>query len=283
MSHDIALPEIDFDGNTYRLGTLLPAGFPDTLPKLSSAPGYRRWSKPEIEEAIRKKPVKRRQQFAGPNWVVNQLSRGSCNPCAAVGMSRRSMALGGRNDVPMLSWEFVYAQLVDGNDQGSMLDDGMLELQRTGAPVLNPARHPINAHIRKRDYSAEEMAEAQANRAVNCFVADDEIDLATLVLSGQGAAVVAVHVGNSFTRLDAKGFCGASGGPGNHAVGAQDAEIIDGELAFDMPNSWGLNFGDNGHGYLSWRRHMAGTVKYHRFYAILAATNPGDGAPSVKE
>lgn len=280
---DTNLPEIDFKGQTFKLGTLLPPTFPDTLPKLSDVPGYRQWTRQEIEDAIRNKPVKRRQQFAGPNWIVNQSNRGSCNPCAGVGASRRTMALVGRNDVPLLSWEFVYAQLVDGNDQGSMLDDGMKVLQEIGAPPLDPAKHPINAHIRKRDYSAEEMRDAANYRGTNCFVADDELDLATLILSGQGAGVVAVHVGNSFMSMDANGFCGASNGPGNHAVGVQDVEIINGELAFDMFNSWGMNYGDAGHAYLSWKRHMTQTVKYHRFYAILSASNPGDGAPAVKE
>jgi hypothetical protein len=273
------LPEIDFDGTTYRLGTLVPDVKPDTMARLSAAPGFRVWSRNEIEDAIRAKPMKRRTQFAGRDWVVNQRSRGSCNCAAATGVLRRAMALEGRNDVPQLSWEFLYAQLVDGDDRGSMLDDGMHALLTTGVPPLDPARHPINRDIRKRDYTAEEHAAAKGFTAELCYQVDTEEELATLLLSGQGAGVVAVHVGNSFTSLDRSGFAGADSGPGNHAVGVQDVELIGGELAFDCFNSWDLNFGDAGHCYLSWRRHFRQTNQNHAFYAVVAAKNSATGAP----
>lgn len=273
------LDEVVIQGEVYRLGTLLPPARPDTLPRLSAAPGFRVWSRTEIEDAVRNKPVKRRQQFAGPSWICNQRSRGSCNAAAAVGALRRAMAIGGRNEVPLLSWEFLYAQLVDGDDRGSMLDDGMHALAN-GVPTLNESRHPINKHIRKRDYTAEEYAEARNWRAEQCYTIDTEAELATLLLSGQGAGVVAVHVGGSFTRLDRNGFAGVDSGPGNHAVMVGDVEIIGGRLAFDHGGSWGLNVHDQGYAYLSWADHLAGPNQGHSCYAIVAANNPG-GPPAV--
>lgn len=285
---DTNLPEIDFKGQTFKLGTLLPPTFPDTLPKLSAAPGFRVWSKVEIEDFIRNKPVKRRQQFAGKDWICNQGQVGSCNAAAATGALRRAMFLNGRNDVPMLNWEFLYAQINGGRDQGSMLDDGMNAIVKTGVPVMKPD-HKFNRAIFQNYYKPEDYAEAGKWTASNCFTLDQdqpelaERQLATLVLSGVGAGVVAVHVGSNYNNFTNGGFIGQDSGPGNHAVGADDAEIINGELSFNSPGSWGLSWGDDGYGYLSWNKHFRQTSKYHAFYAVLAASNPGDGAPAVKE
>jgi len=99
-----------------------------------------------------------------------------------------------------------------------------------------------------------------------------------VVLSGQGAAVVAVHVGSNFTNLDSNGIAGFANGPGNHAVIVQDVELVNGRLLFDMPNSWDVNFGDEGHAYLTWVGHMAQTVRYHGFFFVAVGSNPG-GVP----
>lgn len=276
------LPEVTHGGETYRLGLRLPPTYPDTFPRLSTAAGFRVWSRAEILDAIKAKPVKRRTQFAGDKWVKQQGQVGSCNAAAATGVLRRCMALGGRNDVPDLNWEFLYAQVNGGRDQGSMLDDGMQALVDVGVPPFKPG-HRFNRDIYKQHYTPEDYRDAAAFKATDCFTVSTPEELATLVLSGQGAAVVAVHVGGSFLRLDAKGFAGADAGPGNHAVLVCDAEVIDGELAFDHCGSWGVNTHAGGYAYFSWPRHFAQTIKHHAFYAVLAATNDGRNAPAVTE
>lgn len=268
---------IDFKGDTFKLGCNVPDTFPLMLPSITTAPGFRIWTKQEIEAFIGNKPVKRRQQFAGPNWIVNQKSLGSCNGAAAVGSLRRNMATSGRNDVPHLCWEFVYAQINGGVDQGSQLIHGMKSLQEKGAPPLDTTKHPIGKHYKSGQFDAADHEAAKAFKAEACFAIDDELELATFVLSG-GSAVVAVHVGNNFTNLNAKGIAGAANGPGNHAVVVDDVEIIDGELAFDMANSWSLDYGTDGRAYLVWDKHFVRTAAHHRFYAIVAASNPG-GVP----
>ncbi len=283
MNDDVLppLPEVEFEGRTLRLGTLLPPmGKPRTMAPLVSAPGFRAWTRVEIEDAVRRKPIKRRHQFAGKNWIVNQANRGSCNAAALTGALRRAMALAGRNDVPHLSWEFGYAQINGGRDQGSMLDDGMQEvILGTGLPPLDLARHPLNKHILKSQYSAEDYRDALNWKGEQCYTVDTPEELATLVLSGQGAAVVAVHVGSSFTRMDKDGYAGADRGAGNHAVGVCDVEIINGRLAFDHFGSWDVTMHADGYAYFDWDRHLAPCNQYHDFYAIVAASNPGDGAP----
>lgn len=275
------LPEFDFAGETYKLACLLPPTFPDKLPKLAAAPTFRTWSRQEIDDAIQNKPVKRREQFSGKAFIINQKSVGSCNAAAATGVLRRAMVLNGRNEVPQLCWEFLYAQINGGVDQGSMLEDGMIALEKIGVPPLDLAKHPINKHIFKNQFDAADYEAARSWTAQACYQVDTKEELATLILSGAGAGVVAVHVGNNFTELNSKGFAGASGGPGNHAVGVDDVAIIDGDLAFDMFNSWDVNYGEGGRAYLDWERHFSQTIKHHGFYAVLAASNPGDGGVPV--
>lgn len=268
------------------LGLLLPTdGVPTRCKSVLEAPGFNVWTRDQITEAVKRKPYKKRDVLRGLNWSINQRRLGSCNCAAGTRALRTAMFLGGRNDIPLLSWEFMYAQLVDGRDNGSMLDDGMHELENTGVPILDTGRHPINRDYRKRDYTAEEYAEAKLFRAENTYQLSvgmqGELELATALLSGQAAGVVAVDVGNNFGDLTRDGFVQDGGGPGNHAVCVDDVDIISGEIAFDMPNSWGEEWGDNGRGMLSYQRTFRRTMREHGFYVIFGTTNPGEGAPRV--
>lgn len=274
---------IPYHGGVLRTGTLVPPVNTSTLPLLSSAPGFKLWTEQQIRDYVKAKPYRRRQQFSGSGWILNQANRGSCNCAAATGALRRAMTLGGRNEVPQLSWEFLYAQLVDGNDVGSMLDDGMQAIQKVGIPPLDPAKHPLNKHIRKRDYSPEEYAAAKSFVALQCYQTDEKLEMMTALCSMPAAGVVAVHVGSNFTNLDKKGYVGVDRGPGNHAVGVDDVVLDeDGQLALDHFGSWSDKMHDSGYGLLSWERHLAETNRNHKFYVIAAASNPADGGPVVQ-
>lgn len=266
---------IPYNGQVLRTGNLVPPVKGSSLPLLSAAPGFKVWTRSEIEEAIKLRPMKRREQFAGKDWILNQANRGSCNAAAATGALRRTMVLGGRNDVPQLAWEFLYAQINGGQDNGSMLDDGMNAITRIGIPLLNLQKHPLNRDILKSKYTPEEYAQAKEWRAETCYQTDDPLELATAILGFNAAGVVAVHVGSSFTSLDKNGYVGVDHGPGNHAVGVSDVELINGKLAFDHNGSWGVDMHDHGYGYLDWDAHLAQTSRNHQFYVIIGATNPG--------
>jgi hypothetical protein len=113
---------------------------------------------------------------------------------------------------------------------------------------------------------------------------NSELELATLVLSKSGGVVVAVDVDNSFMKLDKNGICGGGRGPGNHAVHVDDVDIINGELVFDMQNSWGLNFGEAGRAYTTWQRHFVPTYRNHQFFAVMGSSYDAlrDEGPAVK-
>ncbi len=186
----------------------------------------------------------------------------------------------------MLNWEFVYAQINGGSDQGSQLVDGKNEITSIGAPPMKPD-HQFNKAIYKQYYKQADYDEAKNWRAELSYNISNEEELATLVLSGTGAADVAVNVGNNFMSFDRYGCPGASAGAGNHAVGVQDVELVDGRLFFDMFNSWDLDFGpdNDGHCYLEWNRHFVNTIRYHGFYATLSTDTKviSDTAPVVRE
>jgi hypothetical protein len=282
------MEEHAFGGDRFKLACLLPPPQHRTgLPKLADAPGFRAWSRQDIMAALAAKPCGLRpRQFAGPRWIVNQMQVGSCCSAATTGALRRSATLTGAAAVPPLNWEFLYAQVNGGSDRGSLLVDNNRAVRTTGVPVLTD-RHRMNVDIYKGSYAAADYTAAAEYRARDVYECDTEDELLTLVLSGQGAAVVAVSVGANFNSLDRDGFPPVDGGPGNHAVGICDADLVNGEPALWMYNSWGLNWGMGGdyagHCLLSWNRHLARTVPYHKFFVILSddIKSQNDAAPTV--
>lgn len=280
MADDISnrgpVPVIEAGGEERRLGLLQPSpGYEDDAPLLTATPGFRTWTRQEIEDFIRNKPYGSRRTIFTPDWMQDQKKHGSCNACAAAYVQRKGQYLRGRLDTPMLNWEFLYAQINGGRDNGSLLKDGMEAVQSIGIPILDSSRHRIGAdRIFKNQFTPEEYAAAQLNRTTKSYAINDELTLATAVLSGF-CAVVAVHVGSSFSRIDRKGFAGADPGAGNHSIHVDDVVIVNGVLGFDHQGSWGVNIHDQGRALLSWDRHLKNTNRYHKFW-IAVSTNDGD-------
>ena len=80
--------------------------------------------------------------------------------------------------------------------------------------------------------------------------------------------MIAVHVAGSFSSVDSNGRVPATDGVGNHSVSVDDLREFNGELEFDMVNSWGRRFGQEGRGWVSWKRHLRTTSRNHAFYLI---------------
>jgi hypothetical protein len=210
----------------------------------------------------------KRNFFPADKYVNNQGALGSCNGHAGAGALTKARVLRGLPFVK-LSGTGLYAQINDGKDQGSMLDDGMHAMSENGVP---PWDLVPNDEYRWSRISQEAKEACKDYKAFECYRVDNEMELAT-ALALNYVCVIAVHANNAFMRLDSAGIVSSTDGPGNHAVQAIDVRIYQNELQFDMENSWGLSYGTQGRGWVSWRRHLRTTSQYHAFYAIRSTTD----------
>lgn len=213
------------------------------------------------------------------SWIGNQGGFGSCNGYAGAKALQRSRVMGGRSRVD-LSGEGLYAQINDGRDQGSGLQEGMECLCENGVPPesMIPPRSTY-----RWDKINQEAKDARSRfKADECYRAESDEELAVGVALGF-MAVVAVQANDSFQNLDDNGIASDTDGPGNHAVGVDDVRFFAGEYQYDFYNSWGLNYGDKGRAFLSWRRHFGGPSRNHAFYLIRTANDDpqGDNPPRV--
>lgn len=217
-----------------------------------------------------------RRKLFGPETIKDQGSIGSCCGQASASGLAKCRVLSGLDWVN-LSGEYVYSKINDNRDQGGMLEDGMDALKDFGAAEY------LNSHnqkYRRRSFTVEDDESAKRFKAFDCCAISTEKELASALISGW-VCIVAVHAGNSFMRIDSRGIAGSSLGSGNHAVHVDDL-VIDqnGNILFDMANSWGTQWGNGGRAYLSWKNHLAKPVRYHYFYAIKSVqADPFDSIP----
>jgi hypothetical protein len=223
--------------------------------------------------------VSARQRFPSREWIKNQGQRGSCNGFSCAKALERARVKQGMSHVA-LSGEGAYAQMNGGRDQGSALAAGMRVLIESGVPLesLVPSQEFLWNRI-----SAEAKASRSRFKAAECYAVESEMELAS-ALASEFVCVIAVHASGNYSSLDENGVSRQSLGPGNHSVGAQDLRIVNGELQFDSFNSWGTRWGDQGHNWVTWRRHLASTIRYHQFFAIRAALDDpqGDNPPAIR-
>lgn len=254
------------DGGFVRTGNIAPATESGKVfAGRTFADGIGVLSKDKIVSLIKKpKRVAGRKRFLGTNWIKNQGRRGSCNAYAAASALERARDLRGEPRV-ILGPEFLYAHINGGRDQGSMLDKGMKALQVLGCP---PKEYVPYESFRRDEQTKEGFDNAARFRILEPYAIHTEEEIAT-ALALNFMVVVATHVSDAWMRLDAEGVAGGSNGPGNHAVGCHDVRIgKDGFYQFDHFGSWGLRYGQEGCAWLTWRRHLASTIRFHQFYAV---------------
>lgn len=271
-SEIIAPPETIYDGyETRKLGTLVRPlkrvfrTFVDArLPDMS-------WD--EIRDRAKNKK-RARDLFPNRQYIKNQRSKGSCNGQAAAGATERNRVRRGQKHVK-LSGASMYSMINGGGDNGSALEDGMAKL---GVGFLTEDECPWDDIYRDPNGRDPRRARYRGNTE-ECFQCDTEKELA-IGLVCDFDAVVAVHAGNNFMRLDSNGIAGGDRGSGNHACGVDDVEFVGDVCTFDLYNSWDLTYGDEGRARITWARHLAGTVNYHKFYLIRSSyDDPSDENP----
>lgn len=250
-------------------GLLVPDARPMTF---ASLPEVELLTKAQIEKITSDPKYKMGRKRFGPEWIANQGRRGSCNGYAGAKALQRARVLRGEAMVK-LSGEGLYAQINRGRDQGSMLDDGMEAMVKTGVPLEELVPHE---EYRKERISQEAWDSCERFLALEPYRVDIEDQLSTGLTKGF-VGVVAVHADNAFMRLDSNGIAGGGNGPGNHAVGVDGVRVRNGKYEFDFFNSWGLSYGEQGRAWLTWDRHFRETIKYHAFYLIRSTSDDPQG------
>lgn len=215
--------------------------------------------------------VAMRERFPQATWSRNQGQRGSCNGYAGARALSRARVLRGLEPVH-LSGEYLYAAINGGRDQGSTLEDAFRWLQEHGV-----CREELVPHEEYRfAWISEEAKRDAANfKGLELYAVDTARELHSAIALGF-QCVIAVHVDDDFTRVDAQGRVPPSHGVGNHAVMATDLYEIDGRFEIEFDFDWGRGVGHDGLGCVAWESHLRQTVQNHYFYAIRS-TSDGPG------
>ena len=260
----------------HHTGLLVPDAKSTALPRLRDA--VTRIKQSDILEIINDPGRLAGRDRFGSSYIKHQGNRGSCNGYAGAKALERARELAGQPYVP-LSGEGLYAQINDGWDRGSGLQEGMEALISRGTSPEDMV--PRETYLWRR--ISEEAKRAMPRfRIGEAYRVEDELEL-SWGLANQFVGVVAVHANNSFSRLDNDGVVTPTSGVGNHAVGVDDVRYFDNMFQFDMFNSWGLSYGWDGRGWLGWGLHFTKTIRYHSFYLIRAATEDPDDASALPE
>lgn len=225
----------------------------------------------------------------GQDKLINQGHRSSCNAYMAAAMWMRANFYATSEWVDV-SPEFVYMHINGGQDNGSMLDDGMV----FGADV-GFCRKKINGEqlipyesYRKSDISMEAMRyatqDAKNQRSGECYQMPNSSASkcwAALIscLVGRGVVGLAVHVGDQYMRSGK--IAGFDRGNGNHAICGDDVIPLTNnprgfeDLAISSPQSWGTGFADGGWTQIT-IKHIEQPCKVHALYGIRSVLTNED-------
>lgn len=254
----------DATGEERRLGSWVnPDDFVCAFPTFESyleGLGESPWDDQQIKRVITDPDRVPRRKVFGPSWIQNQRSKGSCNGYALGGGLSKSRYLRGIQDKLLLSGAFPYSLMNSGSDNGSALSAGLKVVEQYGSC---PESLVPWDQIYPRLQPASAKAEAAKHKGLICYAAGTIQGLKTGLAKGF-VAIVAVHAGGNFQRLNSQGIAMVDSGRGNHAVAIDDLCIVGGTMVFDMPNSWGTGYGQAGRAYLTedsleqpWSNHTA--------------------------
>jgi len=260
---------IDETGEERRLGSWEnPDDFVCAFPTFENV--FEPWDDQQIRRVITDPNRVPRRKIFGPSWIQNQRSHGSCNGYGLSGGLSKSRYLRGIQDKLLLSGAFPYSLMNGGRDQGSALSAGLKIIEQYGScpeslvpwNMIYPRMQPANA-----------KAEAAKHKGLICYAAKTMQGLKTGLAKGF-IAVVAVHAGGNFQRLNSQGIAGVDSGRGNHAVHVDDLCMVGGKMVYDHAGSWGLGYGSQGRAYLT-DDSFSQTFSTHTFY-LIGSTEEAD-------
>jgi hypothetical protein len=162
----------------------------------------------------------------------------------------------------VFSGSFTYSRINRGQDNGSILEDGLRSIQENGEcsvdlckwDMIYPQMQPANA-----------ILEAAKHKGLACYRAMTRQGWRTGLAAGY-MGIAAVMCGPKWDKIT-NGISGVQSGRGNHAVCIEDIRIVNGHEVYDLPNSWGHGFGEQGRTLVTWD-HFEQTFGSHAFYLI---------------
>lgn len=253
---------IDETGEERRCGSLAnPDNFVCAFPTFEMT--FEVWDDQEIKRVITDPNRVPSRTIFGSKWRQNQKSHGSCNGYAEAGGYGKARYKRGITDGKLFSGAFAYGLMNGGNDNGSALQDGLLHLQKDGIAEAEYADWDAIYPNRWKPGARENAAK---HKGIVCYAAGTLQGLRTGLAKGF-VAIVAVHAGGNFQRLNSNGIAGVDSGGGNHSVHVDDLCIVGGTEVFDMENSWGVGYGTDGRAYLT-KDTFSQTFGRHTFYLV---------------
>jgi hypothetical protein len=260
---------IDDNGQIFHLGKLPPdpvkrAAFPPLEAAAIPVLPRDQWN-----------PINRRTLFNMGDFAIDQKSHGSCVGFSSAGALMRLRVMEGMA-FQRLSGAYTYSWINGGHDDGAIISDSLTSLQKRGTCLESTV--PWD-RIYKNQIPAQAATEAARFRVLEAYRVDS-FDQAISALQLGFIVVYAVMVGDRFMRLNGDGVSGWDAGPGNHAVHADGCDVLpSGEWFLDLPNSWGLSWGQNGRTKTT-QRHWD-TVQNDAYAIRAATTDPNEAQPPV--
>lgn len=212
-------------------------------------------------------PNRRKMESICPSehYITDQHSTSACNGHAAAAAFTRARKLRGIQDDWVGSGSFVYSWINQGRDNGSALEDGMVEIQERGvcSLALNSA-----SQIFTRQITQEAIEDALKHRGLAAYHCPTLQHFKSGLAAGH-PGVAAVMCGPNWDVMGADYVPGVQQGPGNHAVCIEDVVLRNGRLLYQMANSWGTKYGKGGRVWLT-DNHFRGTFPNHTFYIVTS-------------
>ena len=237
--------------------------------------------KDQIAKLINDPKRKAGRKLFDPSWIKNQGRRGSCAPYGGCAILEKTRYMRGQPRVK-LGPEFVYAHVNGGRDGGAQLKHVIQFLDSTGCPPSDFVKY--ESYL-KSQITPEGIANAGRFRILKdeYFGIYTEEEMAT-ALALNWCVYIAVHVTGQWMKLDSNGVVNPTDGMGNHAVHCDDVRIAsNGEYQFDHAGSWATNYGQEGRGWVTWKRHLKTPVRYHQFVAVRSTIDDPNGPQLPKK
>lgn len=181
-------------------------------------------------------PINRRNTL-DKKFVVNQHSCSGCTGFSAAHLLMRLRALRGMT-FQELSGAFVYSQINGGHDNGSVIVEALSVLTEVGTCLRAEFDFPK---------IFDNQVPAQAKRTASRFklakgITFDTFEEAATAIQMGFVVQFPIQVGSNFEKFS-NGIAGYANGYGNHSVGADGMDFINGRWVLDVPNTWGDAWG----------------------------------------